>query len=130
MAVEKFGPHAMGIELGDQVDRLVLRHAFDTSALAGRNVKRFAACIGVGADNRMGDVGGFRELLRGELGTRAISDPPAGGIAGDRPQPVHTLLHPYRPRPVSGARGWKDPGPPPPRPVLSHPPCIKSPAAA
>jgi len=93
VAVEKFGPHAIGIELGDQVDRLVLRHAFDAGAFASRDVKRFAAGIGMGPDNRVGDVGGFRELLRGELGTRTVGDPPAGRIAVDRLQSLDALLH-------------------------------------
>ena len=40
-----------------------------------------------------GDVGGFRELLRGELGTRTVGDPPAGRKAVDRRQSHDSLLH-------------------------------------
>src|SRR5438128_4702181 len=58
VAIKKLRPHTMSIELRDQIHRLGVRHALDADALAGGDVERFAAGIRMGADDRMGNVGG------------------------------------------------------------------------
>ena len=62
----------MRVELGDQIERLVLRHALDADALAGGDVERLAPGMGVGAHDRMRDIGRLGELRRGQLRARAV----------------------------------------------------------
>jgi len=95
VSVEKLGAHAVRVEFADQVHRLVVRHSLDADAFARRDVKRFAAGVGVGAHDRMCDVGRFVELGSGEFRTWTVGHPPARGIAMDRLQAGEALFHSF-----------------------------------
>jgi len=85
MAVAEFGPHAKGVELGDQLERLVVGHPRDADALARRHVERLPAGKGMGADDRVGDVGGLGSCAAVSLGARAVGHPPPHRVAVDCP---------------------------------------------
>src|SRR5260370_16106876 len=98
MAIAKLGPHAMRVKLGDQVERFVLRHAlpvlkYDADAFASSDIERLAPGMGMGAHDRVGDIGCLGELRRGQLRARAVVDAPPRRVAMDRPQPGEPALH-------------------------------------
>src|SRR6266436_1084738 len=106
--IKKLGAQAVGVELGDQLDRLVLRHALDADALSGGDVKRLPPGVGVGAYDRMGDVGGLVDLRLSELWARAVGHSPARGVAVYRLETSKALLHALGERFVGGDRVGKD----------------------
>ncbi len=67
----------MRVEFGDQIERLVVGHALDADALAGRDVKRLAPGIGMGAHDRMGDVRRLGQLGGGQFRVAGCSRPAA-----------------------------------------------------
>ena len=86
MAVAEFGPHAKGVELGDQLERLVVGHPRDADALARRHVERLPAGKGMGADDRMR----YRRITLDLRLRRRKSAFPAGEIE-HRPSAIDTL---------------------------------------
>src|SRR5262249_20255919 len=87
---------AVPVQLLDQGDSLVLRHALDSNTLAGGDVERLAARPGMSSDDGMCNVRSLFELLLRQLGSGTVRNAHARGVTMDCLQPNQLSLHAFR----------------------------------